>query len=493
MNAETVIRPELVAGKLAALDNLESPWLSADFAKEPRLTEVMWYIQWRSFQPGSVRKLVDDLLAAFPDRFITESMKTAGPPRNGRYTLAQCWQAWNGFQETRGIGELAEWLLLNYGDGPLPSNPSSDVRSGAERFNWEYLRDACHGVACAMLPEFLRSLCVDKHTSLHGPWYCPDLVEVLLAFMDQHAAQTRERLVFTEVVEKVFDAVDFAVSEKKMVRIVGNSRFGKSESLRTWAAMYPGRVRLVTVPCSNALADLVKAVAESLGLATSFGTSGQQLRTKVEFILQHGRLGILADESHFLYPLNLNKNTPAHRLNWVRTAIVDRRIPCVLCATPQDYNSQVKRFEKTTNFNMDQFLGREATICQLPDEISVKDLTACLKFHFPGLNEYTSKLVVAAAIQSHSFVQALENIAARSRWRARKRGAAMTLADLKAAIEDVTGIASVAAPAREPREPREPVAETPRPVRRTAAEVISELRPGARISRPETEADLATA
>jgi hypothetical protein len=85
-----------------------------------------------------------------------------------------------------------------------------------------------------------------------------------------------------------------------MVRIDGDSRFGKTESVRTWCAMYPGRVRLVDVPCTTADGDLYRAVAEQLGIEFSYNTPAQKLRETLEYVLRFARLMIVLDEGHFL-------------------------------------------------------------------------------------------------------------------------------------------------------------------------------------------------
>ena len=63
MNAQPAIRPELVAAKLAAAKNLDAPRLAAQLDANPRLVEVPWLIQRRSFQPGGLAKFTEDLIA----------------------------------------------------------------------------------------------------------------------------------------------------------------------------------------------------------------------------------------------------------------------------------------------------------------------------------------------------------------------------------------------------------------------------------------------
>jgi hypothetical protein len=256
--------------------------------------------------------------------------------------------------------------------------------------------------------------------------------------MDQHAARERMRLAMTEVALKVFDALDYAWAERKLVRITGSARFGKTESVRTWAAMHPGCARLVTVPCSNSVGDLVRAVAKALGNPASYGSRSLELRSKVEFVLRYGRLGFIADESHFLIAVRYNATSSPDRLNWLRTEIVDRRLPCALISTPQAYNGQCERFQRATGYNMEQFTGRTAMALELPDRLTAEDMTALARLHFPELRESLIGMAVGAAKQSQSYLKAIEDIASRSRWLASKRGASgIALRDLESAIKDV--------------------------------------------------------
>ncbi|MBE0545723.1 MAG: ATP-binding protein [Verrucomicrobia bacterium] len=457
MNSDTVIPPETLALKLAAADSLQNQRLADQLAENPRLVEALWFVQWKSLQPGGLRAFSEELLTAFPDQFVTKTMLALGRPRRDRYTPEQCWAVWGDFYErfharwhedevwtdNRGpVSEmdLTKFLAYYYDAGKLAKLPhTEEIRQGVERFNWEFLKAHCRPSVFG-LSELLAKLCDQDngHYEIFNPWYCPELLNLLVTFMDQHAAREQARLAKTEVAERVFDALDYAWAEKRFVRINGNSRFGKTESVRVRAAMYPGRLRLVTVPCSNSLRDLVRAVAESLGISVSYGADGPALNDKVEFILKHGRLGFIFDEAHFLFPTRYNRDTVPARLNWLRTRIVDLPLPCVLLATPQAYDGQSHRFEKATRYNMDQFLGREDLVCDLPETLESTDLEAVARIHFPTLRDAPLKLVIGAALVSESYLKAVESLASRSRWLAAKRGAkSIALDDVQAAIRDV--------------------------------------------------------
>lgn len=50
--AVRAIRSEYVAKKLGAIRNHEYPELLTQLTAQPRLAEMMWYLQWTSMQAG---------------------------------------------------------------------------------------------------------------------------------------------------------------------------------------------------------------------------------------------------------------------------------------------------------------------------------------------------------------------------------------------------------------------------------------------------------
>src|SRR5262249_41168398 len=151
------------------------------------------------------------------------------------------------------------------------------------------------------------------------------------------AEVTSRRLAMTAVTGKVFEVLDYASQERAMVRIEGDSRFGKTEAVRAWCEMRPGKARLVSVPSSNSLADLHRRIAEALGIDVSYANRSGLMKERIEFVLQHSGIFLVLDEAAFLVPQNYCAFTSPARLNWVRTEIVDRGLPVALIVTPQTF------------------------------------------------------------------------------------------------------------------------------------------------------------
>ena len=111
-----IIRPEDVAKKLAAIRNHEYPVLLEQLAAQPRLAELMWFLQYTSMQPGGLVKFCADMFTQLPARFGTETMRAAKRPE---YTL----------QEKRSI----------YGEIPYRYNPVGIKDPDAETADIELL------------------------------------------------------------------------------------------------------------------------------------------------------------------------------------------------------------------------------------------------------------------------------------------------------------------------------------------------------------------
>lgn len=441
MTKPAAIQSEKLALKLAEIRNLEVPKLAEQLQRQPRLTELLWFVQWKSTQPGGLFKFAAELVKQFPERFTTK-------------TLAGAKGSKLSYQEKRAIfNELPDPVANevypraeNFGaEHLLDKSPVSHVHAEAgiqsALRNWE--RDqfsaALGQYAVRMLPSYLAALCQDLHADFSGETeYCADAVALVFEAMALQGRNATERLAKTAVTDKVFDALEYAFSERCMVRIEGDSRFGKTESIRAWCESRPGLARLVNVPSSNTLCDLLRKVADALGIPWTYNTTQAELKIKVEFVIKHSGLFIVLDEGAFLLPQTYNRNTSPARLNWVRTEIVDRGLPLALVVTPQTFGPAVERFVRATKYAMEQFIGRTLYTAQLPCELAIGDLKAVAAVHFPELSDDALTFVAGAAMVSDNYLMAVEAIAKRARFIARReKRPSVTTADLDLAVSEV--------------------------------------------------------
>jgi hypothetical protein len=223
------------------------------------------------------------------------------------------------------------------------------------------------------------------------------------------------------------------------VVIEGNSRWGKSEAVRTWCAMNAGRARLVETPPSSGESDLLRAVAKALGLEIDARRAGYELRAQIETVLQQSGICLVLDEAQFLYPSNFSRNTMPARLNWVRRTIMDAGLPCVFVCTPQSHQDARRRYLKATGFAIEQLDGRILKTVRLSEEISSEDLLAIARIHLRGLPEpYLEYVVRKAAATARNYVSDVSNIAALAFSNAEDAGRSTpNLEDIEGAIVDV--------------------------------------------------------
>jgi hypothetical protein len=170
------------------------------------------------------------------------------------------------------------------------------------------------------------------------------------------------------------------------------------------------------------------------------------LKAKVEYVIHFSGLMFVADEAHWILPTRFTANTPPMRLNWLRSFVVDKDCPLVTVSTPQDYKHCLAKFTRATGHNIQQWLGRKMLNVTLPNELEQDDLMAVARVHFPDLDDDFLQVIVGTAMRSESYLMAVEAIAKRVRFIARRDNhPSVTLADLKLAISEI--IPGQAAPA----------------------------------------------
>ena len=478
--------PSSLAAKLAAIWNYECPELLDQVTANPRLVEILWFLQAMSLRRGGLLQFVNDLLAEFPERIGTPRMlraKANGYSLEDKIAICQEMPAAHRprfpQEENYTIAEILSDSTPNEIAG-MRARDRKAMEVALKEVTADSLKEICRLAALEKLPEYFTALCTQKAMGFNalapislseeecqeeidraladaisgcdvvarnaaaspsGPaqpcWFFHDVMGALTTFMTRNAAKVQQRLAMTEVVKRVFDTLDYALAEKVMVRIEGGTRFGKTEALSAWADMRPGLARLVRVPRDNSMVSFFKRIGEALGIDCSYGSNPSHLKERVEFVIQHGGLFLLLDEGHFLAPVNFTAATPPHRLNWVRTEIVDRGLPLAVSATPQAFKGAIDRFVKKTRYDMAQFFGREFLCSVLPEALSESDLIAVARIHFPGLGENALGYIANEARLSQNYLQAVEAIARRARFLSSKRGGGIKLKDIQAAVCDV--------------------------------------------------------
>ncbi|MEQ1853274.1 MAG: AAA family ATPase [Chthoniobacteraceae bacterium] len=328
---------------------------------------------------------------------------------------------------------------------------TENLREIAERELAQYLLNLCER------PDVRFTRSGESRGGERAPWYFVRVADAILRFIDRRKLEIAATIAETAVSREIFHWLGKARTTARSIVISGNSRFGKTEAVRAWAAMNPGLARIVETPAAGGEGDFLRAIADALGIERGAGQRGHELREQIEFVLKQFRPVLIFEEASFLYPANFSKNTMPARLNWVRRSVMDREIPCAFVWTPQTHRDARNRFLKATNFAIEQFDGRILRTVNLPAEIPREDHLAIARIHFRELpkdrREVFSQLIVGnVTALERNYCSDVSNIAALTYSNAADAGRAIpNLEDIKAAIADVLPTATALpgpAPAR---------------------------------------------
>jgi len=433
-----IIRPEKVASKMTGVYN-DRPEQMARYLNNPRLIEMLFFIQARSMKPGSLVKFARDIIDQLSHRIGTsEILRT----KDEALTLEQKHIIWTEIETDYYPNDAPSrggWSLQHL-DG-ADEKYEKEVASYLKRKTKAELVEICRKAAIQLLPQFLLALC----TEIDAPrnvWYMDDMESVLFEFMDRFAAEASKGLARTVIYERVLESLDRTVETQAMTILRGNSRFGKTEALKAGCGMWPGRMRLVTVPPSNSFREFIVSIAHALGMDAAPGTSTDTLRAKISHVLHAIGMFMVFDEGSYIVPQSFTRTTSPRRMNWIRAELFDQGLPVLIAVTPQWYDDPktgaLHKFVKGTNYAIEQFTGR----CQsesLPDELEDADLIKVAQFHFPELTKESDLLDIAScALVSDNYLQTIENISKRARYIMRKAGqGTFTMKWAKAAIDQM--------------------------------------------------------
>jgi hypothetical protein len=458
------VRAELLAAKIDKLKNFELPRLFDEFAAEPRSIEALWFLQYVSCPQnyaGGLNRFAADLIDSEQNLIGTDHMRKIG--------LADSYQLRDAVKVLREVpGIVREELFGNRAERGLFEETYLRSKHRNKPSAWDdglvqivtpaAVRNVYVEAARSELAGYFKELCEMPHVGFRpateevsggAPWYFPKVADALLEFIDRRREALRSRIAETEITQLVSRWMTTSRNTKRAVMISGNSRFGKTEAVKLFAEMNPGRCRLVNTPATNALGDLLREVAKSLGIEIGPQNAGHDLRERIDYVLRFSHLQLCFDESQLLLPAAFSRNTAPARLNWVRRSVMDQGIPAVFVCTPQSYLPAKRRFVKATGFAMEQFDERILKTVHLPEELSECDLLAVARIHFDDLSdEYLHYVVDKALATERNYISDIEKIAALAKDNAQEHGRKLpTLSDINAAISDVLPTRPGASPA----------------------------------------------
>ena len=394
-----------VARKMQRLQT-EPGGFFARAAKElPCLPELMLYTQAMSWRPEQSPAFLRNLVEKYPNAVGTKEMLAAGATRDV-WPLEKLLGIWRTVHLAR--RDHGDFLpLINWRSQALVDGTSlAELRkyhggllaTGQDIFNAAYLTKTCAEIATRELPDFLVRLC--RHEDVNSaPEHHAGLLSALQDEVEAHAAREGRRIADTKIKELVFQRLNFAEAKKFPVTVLGDARIGKTSALTTWCAMRPGRRRLVTMPESNSSWDFYAAMADALGIPCTPATPERTLKREVEFVLAHTRLFLVFDEFHYALPVSSNKRAVPHRLNWIRSHIVDKGHGCAFSATRQTMQDTFDNFVANTKYQMEQWIGRIAEPLTLPALLDEKDLLEIARVKFPDFDPDALEIIVGRCVE----------------------------------------------------------------------------------------------
>jgi histone H3/H4 len=415
----------------------------AALLESPADRELIWFLQYLSWQPGGIKKVAADLLAQFPECVATSSMQKFGF-KTGRIYSAEEVKVVRDEVEGGFFGLKGEVISVFDMRALLEDNDDYHAKAKAEanlypsKYAASDFVKLCIAGAETNLEKHLMSLCLDPALPVDdgSPWYFPTLVSTLRKFMVEGIESHCEKTVVTSLGERVHEALDYADESGRMTLIEGNARFGKTYSVIDWCLRHPGRARYVQLESTSDDMSFYRAIAKALGVSISLKSKAQDLRMRIEESLQPGNLVLVLDEAHYLWPNLIDSRSLPTRINWILTALVNRGVPVVLVTTPQFLSNQ-RAFEHKTRWTSEQFTGRIGHFEPLPDVLPVEDLEKIASALLGDVDPRIVEAVVEYANGSAKYLAGITTVIDRASFVARKEGRdIIQFADIRRAIKE---------------------------------------------------------
>lgn len=364
----------------------------AQILREPRMRGLVWFLQWRSLRPNGLQEVAEEIIALFPERLGTPTMRRLGF-EEGRIYSAEEVRAiraerneWEARFRLQGEPEVDAWGL------PLPCARYEEDQDAwmacvqrAANYPTSYaaakfLSDV--QVAKEGLVEHLKRICLDPEIRLAespatglGPaanvWWFDNLVGALLDYRERSIQIASESLAKTHVSAMILEGLDFCFRQRRMVLIEGNPGVGKSVTTRAFCEMQAGMVRHVETPASSDEKSFFVKIAAALGVANGAGYNGQQVKLRVEEVLAGSGLGLVLDECSRLWPQFQNPRGMPGRMLWLMT-MREVGTPFALCGFK--FSDWRELYTKKTHWPDEQFERRCNRSITLPDRHPEEDL-----------------------------------------------------------------------------------------------------------------------
>ncbi len=403
--------------------------------KDRATREILLWLQWLSLSPGALQTLCEELIATFPDRIGTPTLRKLQSSRNRELRESEA-RAIQEESEGRVATKEEDWSSIFSTRDDKPHQESrllhiSEITASIS----ERLQE---------LHERLVRFCLDPNEDIaKGVWYFEDLLGALTTLRTSSIAAARARLADTDITRKIIDALDFWYARGRtnnpddrcgIVIIEGVAGIGRSYTTKVWRDEHAGMVRYLEVPSSSDDRSFYVSIARQLGVACGASYKAQQIKVRIEEVLLTSELRLVLDEAQYLWGQAMRPRKTPDRLLWIKS-VFDAGTPVALIAHT-DFSKWQKLFVDRTLWTDEQFERRLNRHVFLPTEHSKEDMLKIARARFPAGDSRSWKLLAAYSLgtekkQASGVKEALQS----ARYRAEKAGRAEpTFADIEAAL-----------------------------------------------------------
>ena len=210
---------------------------------------------------------------------------------------------------------------------------------------------------------------------------------LLYDWMDRRRRAAMDSIADTEVYRLVDRQLSACLQLRRMIVLEGREGIGKTESVRAWCDAHLDRVRYVSVSGTANRSNVMRAIANAVGVAGGSAKSvSQGLQPRVEVALRQSRLMLVIDEAHFLASLGETGRKKPRLIDWINTGLCNNGVPVALVATDQ-FRKQLSVSGKVAGYNSRQFKRRCIRYERLPEHVSLGDLRKVARKLAPGISK----------------------------------------------------------------------------------------------------------
>jgi hypothetical protein len=394
---------------------------TAAAAKVAMLTDqadrnLIMFLQALSHRPGGLGQVVTALLSAWPERLGTPTMHKEGIRPGKVFSAAAL--------EKIGSEITTEEELHAAANAALAHKYLRGAEAPAEQWRptCDDLQARCAELTSERLERFLIEFCINPRCKETFPYFL-NVKSALNEFRTKFSQEVANSFCRTQISKFVFDTLEAGLALGKPVMVEGESQIGKTTATQAFVEQHLDRARLVSLSGVSNKTNTFRAIAQALGITSSYARKANELQTRIEDVLQKTKIMIVFDEAHYLFAQGTRITTRPELIDWVNTALYNRGVPYALVATPQ-FMKCLDRVERRVGWNSDQFKGRMRRWKELPETAPRSDLEAVAGFQLGDADRRAQciALLVGYALTSKRYLPAIAHAIEEARLIATEHG-----------------------------------------------------------------------